>query len=325
MKLFAPLTALLGLSVLTALTAYYGFAPVGRAVASVGWGAGLVILTRVLELIGAGLGWGLLVKGAVVRQPLVFIGLRFIREAINTLFPVAQVGGDLIGGRLATYFGVAGGVAFASVLIDVFVQVATLLGFVLGGVGILLLVTDDHGLATALSWGLVAAVPAIGGFFVVLRVGPSNANIARFAAFAERRGWGALDHVKRLGESLRAIWGRPGALWASAIVHLSIWWLGALEVWIALTFMGHPVTLADAAAIESVGQAVRAAAFAMPGGLGIQDGGLIAVCGLFGISAEVALAVALVKRIAELALGIPGLIAWQALEGRKLLSSRGGP
>jgi hypothetical protein len=33
----------------------------------------------------------------------------------------------------------------------------------------------------------------------------------------------------------------------------------------------------------------------------------------------VALALALVKRIAELVLGVPGLLAWQALEGRRLV------
>jgi hypothetical protein len=84
------------------------------------------------------------------------------------------------------------------------------------------------------------------------------------------------------------------------------------------------VTAVDAVAIESVGQAVRAAAFAMPGGLGIQDGGLIAVCGAFGVPPEVALALALVKRIAELVLGVPGLLAWQVLEGRRLIIDKEG-
>jgi uncharacterized membrane protein YbhN (UPF0104 family) len=83
--------------------------------------------------------------------------------------------------------------------------------------------------------------------------------------------------------------------------------------------MGHAGSLAQAIAIESIGQGIRAAAFAIPGGLGVQDGGLIAVCAVFGVPAEVALAVALLKRIAEIVLGVPSLLAWQALEGRRLL------
>jgi uncharacterized membrane protein YbhN (UPF0104 family) len=98
--------------------------------------------------------------------------------------------------------------------------------------------------------------------------------------------------------------------------------LGASEVWIALAFMGHPVSLVEALAIESLGQGSRAAAFALPGGLGVQDGALIAACAVFGIPAEIALAMALVKRVAELVLGVPGLLAWQILEGRQMLSER---
>jgi uncharacterized membrane protein YbhN (UPF0104 family) len=73
-------------------------------------------------------------------------------------------------------------------------------------------------------------------------------------------------------------------------------------------------------AIESLGQGARGAAFALPGGLGVQDGTLIAACAIFGVPAEVALAMALIKRVPDLVLGIPALLAWQALEGRRLLS-----
>jgi putative membrane protein len=324
MKLLTPLAAVLGLAILTGLTAYYGFASVGRAVASTGWGAALVVVARAAAVSGAGIGWGLLVPDAILRRPGLFVGVRFIREAINCLFPVAQVGGDLIGARLLTFFGVAGGLAFASVLVDIFVQVATLLVFVMTGVAILFTVSKDHTLVVAVSYGLVVSVPAIVGFFVVLQLGASPASIARLMRFAERREWAAVEHVTSLGHNLRRIWSSRDGLLGSVLVHLALWVFGAVEVWIALAFMGHPITFVDAVAIESVGQAVRAAAFAMPGGLGVQDGGLIAVCGVFGVPAEMALAVALVKRLAELALGIPGLLAWQALESRQWIGEKRG-
>jgi hypothetical protein len=65
-------------------------------------------------------------------------------------------------------------------------------------------------------------------------------------------------------------------------------------------------------------QAVRSAAFAVPGALGVQEGGLIALCAVFGIPAQSALALSLIKRVADLAVGAPGLLVWQALEGRRL-------
>jgi hypothetical protein len=54
----------------------------------------------------------------------------------------------------------------------------------------------------------------------------------------------------------------------------------------------------------------------VPGALGAQEGGLIALCAIFGIPAEAALALSLVKRLADLLVGVPGLFAWHALEGR---------
>ena len=43
---------------------------------------------------------------------------------------------------------------------------------------------------------------------------------------------------------------------------------------------------------------------------------------LLGLPADLALAVSLTKRVRELAFGLPGLAAWQWVEGRRWLSGR---
>jgi hypothetical protein len=43
---------------------------------------------------------------------------------------------------------------------------------------------------------------------------------------------------------------------------------------------------------------------------------------LLGVPADLALAVSLTKRVRELALGLPGLAAWQWVEGRRWLNRR---
>jgi hypothetical protein len=68
--------------------------------------------------------------------------------------------------------------------------------------------------------------------------------------------------------------------------------------------------------------AVRGAAFAVPGALGAQEGGLIVLCAMFGIPPEAALALSLVKRIPDVVLGVPGLLAWQAMEGGHFFRAR---
>jgi uncharacterized membrane protein YbhN (UPF0104 family) len=82
--------------------------------------------------------------------------------------------------------------------------------------------------------------------------------------------------------------------------------------------MGVPVNATEAMILESLSQALRAAAFPVPSGLGIQEGGFIALGGLFGIPPEAALALSFVKRVPDLAIGLPGLLAWYWLEFQRL-------
>jgi putative membrane protein len=318
-RILASITAIAGLALLTGLTAYYGFASVLAAVVSSQWGTALVVVIRTAAIAAAGVGWWFLLT-PIQRGPCVFVGLRFVREGINSLFPVAGVGGDLIGARLLAQFGVAISLAVASVLIDIFIQVVCLLIFVLAGLGIVLDLVGTHRLNTMTFVILAIALAAIVGFFLTLNFGAFEPIVRRLVAFGEKRQWAAFNHVVNLGALLQQIWrNRRGLSW-SFMVHLGAVFFGAAEVWVALRFMGYPVSPAEAIAIESIGQGTRAAAFVVPGGVGVQEGTLIAASAIFGVPAEVALAMALIKRVPDLVLGIPALLAWQGLESRRLLS-----
>jgi len=111
---------------------------------------------------------------------------------------------------------------------------------------------------------------------------------------------------------------RRTSLLASGQVHVIGWLIGTAEVWIALRFMGFPVTVNEALVIESLLQAVRGAAFAIPGAFGAQEAGLILLCGLFEIPPDQAFALSLIKRAADLVVGLPGLVSLQVLEGGRL-------
>jgi len=45
----------------------------------------------------------------------------------------------------------------------------------------------------------------------------------------------------------------------------------------------------------------------------------ILICGLLGISPQAAIELSLLKRIREVALGVPALVAWQIIESRRLV------
>jgi len=318
MRSFALIASFVGVALLTALIAYYGFGPIMAAIAASRWATVLVTAARVIVLVGAGLGWWLLLP-TKLRGPSVFVALRFIREALNSFFPLAVVGGDVIGARLLAQFGIGTKLAVASVLVDIFVQVVCLLVFVLTGVGIVAGLVGNHAVTATALVLLAVAVPAVTGFFLALNFGAFEPVVQWLIAFGEKRQWSAFGHVADLGGWLQKIWRNYRGLSESFVVHLATVFFGAIEVWIALKFMNHPVGVLEAIAIESLGQGSRSAAFVLPGGLGVQDGAMVAVCALFGVPAEVALAMALIKRVPDVVLGAPSLLGWQTLEGRHYL------
>src|SRR5262249_18668795 len=106
---------------------------------------------------------------------------------------------------------------------------------------------------------------------------------------------------------------------ASIVVHMAGWIFGVAEVLIVFAFIGNPISLAEALVIESLMHAIRGAAFAIPSALGAQEGGLVLLCAIFGIPTAQAIALATVKRVVDLALGMPGLIGWQLLEWKHLM------
>jgi uncharacterized membrane protein YbhN (UPF0104 family) len=84
-----------------------------------------------------------------------------------------------------------------------------------------------------------------------------------------------------------------------------------LETWVAMRALGIEAGLAEALVIESLGQAVRSAGFFIPGALGVQEGGYVLICALFGILPDKAIALVLVRRLRDIILGVPGVISWR--------------
>jgi uncharacterized membrane protein YbhN (UPF0104 family) len=86
------------------------------------------------------------------------------------------------------------------------------------------------------------------------------------------------------------------------------WLVGTAEVYLVLLLLGHPVSWLAALLLESLGQAIRGAAFAVPGALGVQEGGYLLLAPLAGLPPAAALALSLAKRAREILLGLPGLL-----------------
>ncbi|GJE19169.1 flippase-like domain-containing protein [Methylobacterium marchantiae] len=317
MKRLTTLALIAGLCTVAGLFWSSGLDDVAAAVVSAGWGAAIVVVARAAAVAWAGLGWFVVFPRSERPSLRDCVSLRFVREGINTLLPVATVGGDFVGARLLAQRGLSGGLAGASMFVDLMTQAVTQFLFTVGGVALLAWLHGDGPVVRTVAGGLAIAAPALGAFFLIQRRSGHRIIQALLSRFAAAREWRALGAVEVLYDNLRRLYSSPKRVVGAMGVHLIGWVIGAAEVYVALHFMGYPMTVAEAIVIESLAQAVRGAAFAVPGALGAQEGGLIALCAIFDIPAEAALALSLVKRLADLAVGLPGLVAWHFMEGKK--------
>ena len=302
-----------------ALIAGHGVTAVFGALLSAGWGLVGVALFHLLPLICSALGWRAVMRSEAREAVHAFIVARWIREAVNGLLPVAQIGGHIVGARVLTFRGISPRLAAAGVIVDLTTEVVTQFLFTLMGLALLVLAGGDRHAVTWIIAGLAIGAPALIGFIAAQRWSLFKLLEGLLEKLAARSGWLALGNLARLHETILDLYRDRGGVLTGCVYHLLSWLIGVGEIWLALTLMGVQVTLAEAFILESLGQAVRSAAFLVPGALGVQEDGYVLLGALFQLSPEVALALSLFKRVRELLLGLPALIAWQVLEGRRML------
>jgi uncharacterized membrane protein YbhN (UPF0104 family) len=126
------------------------------------------------------------------------------------------------------------------------------------------------------------------------------------------------DHGARVDAAVRETLGARSRLSRALGWQITGLIAGCSETWLALRWLGHPVGFSDALVLESLTQAVRSVFFMVPAALGIQEAGLIGAGLLVGLGSDVALALSLAKRMREILFGLPSLLAWQWIEGRKI-------
>lgn len=293
----------------------------------IGWGLVPITLFHVLPLWASTMSWREMLPPEDRPSVAGLTWIRWIRESVNTLLPVGQVGGDLVAVRLSYAKGVPGPFAAGSMVVDLSVGVMTQIVFIVLGLILLLAQSTDPAVLSVV-WsvliGMGIFIVAIAGFLAVQRAGMFGI-IAKIGGGLVKN-----DSMKtiagqagRIDDAVRAIYRDKGAFLRACLWRLLGWIAGAGEIYLILYFLGHPVSVAEALVLESLGQGVKAAAFLVPGALGVLEGSFIVFGAMFGISADLSLAIALAKRVRELALGLPGLLAWQLSEGKRLLRRRG--
>lgn len=306
-----------GIGLLLFLIFQQGVGELLGAFASVGWALVAVVLYRLLPLSVHTLGWYMLLPQPHGQSPGGLFRMRWICEAVNTLLPVAQVGGELVRARLLARTGMRRAVAAASVAADFTLGLLSQLVFTFTGIALLLDRTGAAGLVTQFALVTAVATLLILAFFYLQHRGLFSGGMKLMGLVVRSAQWSALvGSAESLDRALRDLYRDRAAVARSAFVRLGAWLLGTGETWIALQLLGVPASFTDALIIESLGYAARSLGFLVPGALGIMEGAIMLVGTLLGITPANALALSLIKRVRELAIGAPALLLWARQEAR---------
>ena len=239
--------------------------------------------------------------------------MRWIRDAVNALLPVAQVGGEFVRAQLLIRRGIGTLPAAASVAVDLATEMAALAGF--AAIGLFVLWWTPHEVVSVdwAAWAVALCTAMAGGFMVAQRFGLFRLAERLLGALPRGTSASKAGGMVGLHEAVLRLYQAPRRLWWSVAAHLGSWVLGTLETWAACRglFLGVEAGLAEVLVIESLSQVVRSFGFLVPGALGIQEGGFVLACDVFGIPPDQGLALALLRQFRDVTLGLPGIVAWR--------------
>jgi uncharacterized protein (TIRG00374 family) len=288
---------------------------VGDLMGDLGPRAPLVLLPWLVIAYLDARGWRCSLPPAVAeRVPMrAFYLVRMAGEAINSVTPTAAVGGEPVKAYLLRGWGVPASDSVASLVIAKTALTVSQALFVVLGLAALFERLDLAGLGVALVVVLLVLTAGFGGGLVWLqRRGPALslwrwlrrvAPRARVVARLEERAQAVDD---RLAHFYRTEQG--GAFLRATLWHMGGWLLGIFEVTLMMALIGSPIGLRDALIIEALAQPIRATAIIIPGGLGTQELGGVALCRFLGFPEPVAVTLWLLKRGREFVFDGLGLV-----------------
>ena len=247
-------------------------------------------------------------------SPRLVFAARQVRDSAGDILPFTQIGGMALGMRVLVLGGIPPSRAIAAGVVDVTTEMIAQGLFIFIGIALAApAIAADPRLGPYLGWlegfALLFAVALIG--FALLQLGGSHlaekwlrphsigASMASFRA--------ALHHLYR----------QRSRIALSVTLHLLGWFASGLWLWVVFWALGASLSPISAIAIQSLLEGLRSAMVFIPAAIGIQEAGYAALVPLFGLAPETGLAISILRRARDIAIGVPVLLIWQLVEARR--------
>jgi uncharacterized protein (TIRG00374 family) len=291
--------AIVGAALFVWLLATIGPGVIIQAFADLSWRLLIILvfpfgLTTLLDT----LGW----RYAFRRDRVPFrtlLAARLAGEAFNLTTPTASMGGEAVKAWLVRPWAPLAEGLPSVIVAKTTIVIGQALFLVVGLTAARAALPSGSLVIRGMEWLLAAQVLAVGGFIAVQAGGALSGG----TRWLQKLGWLSgrrLEPLARINDELAHFYRRePARLALSILFHFIAWLIGALEPWLILRWIGLPVSVAQAAAIEAFSTGIRFAAFLVPGYLGALEAGHVAIFAALGLGAPAGLSFTLIRRVRE--------------------------
>lgn len=318
------LLLLFGIVLCVLLVAQVGVAQIYRDLRVMGWSLlGVVLLELGIDVLNT-ISWRYTFTIEERRVPFGSLFLaRLAGTAFNQILPAAAVGGEpvkvlLLRAHLplsSTLASVVTGKLTYSVAQGTFACAGVLVAF------------QAFALPERLRRGLVAALAlticGIGLFLWLQRRGlfATAATVTQRLRVPDRWRHPIEDATHLLDRRVRDFYvDRPFDFVMSVGGHIASLLLGVLQVYLLLSWLGLPARFATCFTIEALAVLIQAAAFLVPGSIGVQEGGKVMIFSALGLPPAAGLSVGIAFRLNQVVGIILGLAAYAALHWRQAVA-----
>ncbi len=295
-----------------------GFSAVLASVAQAGFGGlALLCVYSLVVFISLAYSWFYLLPPAHrASVPDLYVA-RLVRDSIAEISPFSPVGGMVAAARLMILRGMNAAYAAASVAADATTEAMAQVVFLAFGLGIGFTqfqhLQGSGPLTQAMIAVLLLAVPGIALLIFLQKRG------AGFAEKIAARFFPQVQGGVSFRTAIEELYSSPSRLAASAALHLLAWIGAGGGTYISFRLVGGDIGFINAMALEALLCTIRSIAAFVPAAIGVQEAGYAMLAPLFGLPAEMGLAVSLLKRAREIVLGVPALLYWQTQEAARVV------
>ncbi len=314
-KIGVAVALLAGLVAAVYLIWSIGFDSIFAAIARAGFtGLALLCLFALLVFVSLAFAWQQLLPPPQRRPVREFYVARLVRDSIAEISPFSPVGGMVAAARLMVLKGMGSAHAAASVAGDATTEAMAQVVFLAFGLGLGVTqfrhLEGSGPLTEAMLVVLLLAVPGIALLIFLQKRG------AIFAERLARKFFPQAQAGLSFHQAIVELYDSRARLAVSAALHLLAWIGAGVGTFIAFRLVGGRIGLLNAIALEALLCTLRSIAAPVPAAIGVQEWGYAMLAPLFGLPAEMGVAVSLLKRAREIVFGVPALLYWQAVESR---------